>query len=497
MTPTLTEKKSKRPSAKTHQPDAEPGAESIDALLADTLEALGNLIAFDQASVLELDGERLRVRAAAGEVESRGALGREAALGDLPECAAALEAGFCQALEREESLAVDAELGLARGTFALLVPLVAAPGDVRGLLRLERTGGKRYSTGWIELCDVFGRLLGAALAYGEQSVALRERSRVAEARSRYGDTGSRDAADWIEAAPSAALKSVRAHARRLSDEDGPVLLTGEAGSGKTVLARAIHHWSSRRDEPFVSFSCSAHEPRDHERELFGDGDSVGRLAAAQGGTLYLRDVELLSGAAQTTLVETLADGARARVIASLSTELPGRAPRGFREDLYFALASSPIQVPPLRARKEDVRSIATNHLDALARETGDGPWELSDRSIAWLEAQDWPGNVHELCNVLDRATILSTDPKLDFTGDPLSGAPPLERGASGGAFPSLREMEKRHIERVLRATHGQIYGPRGAADLLEINPNTLRSRMKKLGLGGARSFRKQVSGSPE
>ena len=183
-----------------------------------------------------------------------------------------------------------------------------------------------------------------------------------------------------------------------------------------------------------------------------------------------------------------------RIIAATNVDLQTAVADGkFREDLYYRLAVFPLHLPPLRARKEDVQVISESFLASLARRTGGGPWFLNDRTIGWLEAQPWRGNVRELVNTLERATIIATghDLDLDNRGLPtpvpaFSPAAPAEQEES--QILTLREMERQHIERALRFTKGKLYGPGGCAEILDINPNTLRSRMKKLGLGGARHY---------
>ncbi len=460
----------------------------LERLLQDALGALENLIAFDSAVLLELKEDLLRVRELTGTKSERQAIGGTGSLLNSPACQEACSCGFPVAFARETDKLVDAELGLPAAAHSLVVPLVG-PQGVHGVLLLMRRTGPAWSTGMVELLDVIGRLLGSAMEYGEESLRSGAARQRAEARSRMLEHRS-DAVKRVELQTSAAMRFVREHANRLASGSAPIAILGEAGSGKEVLARAIHSWSERADGPFVVFACAAHEPRQHVGLLFGSEDGAACVALAEGGTLYLDDVERLAPAAQTLLLEHLGRDSSVRVIAGSPTDLSGLS-----EALYFALAAFALRIPPLRSRREDVGLIAGGYLCELAEETGDGPWELAPRALEWLERQDWPGNVRELVNVLDRATILSADPVLDFGTPPTTGAPPLQRG--GQAISSLREVEKRHIERVLAATNGQIYGPQGAAELLDINPNTLRSRMKKLGLGGARSFRRSHGATEE
>lgn len=461
--------------------------DEVDALLEDALSALESLFAFDAAAVLELDRNELRVLRVTTDASA--AVGQTAVLEEFAECAEVVTRGFPIAFERESTDLVDPALQLPRGRFGLWVPLIGRRGT-HGLLVLERTGEQGWSTGLIELLDVIGRLLGSAMESGRDSRRAAQALDRAEERTRLLE-GAVDAASRVEVQESAPMLAVRESAKQLARGQRPVLIRGDAGVGKEVLARAMHAWSTRGEGPFLVFSCSAVPQDEQLARLFGDGENPGAFRLAEGGTLYLDDVERLSTVAQAGLEPAIRESADVRFMAATTIDLAAPSERGtFSEALYFALSGASLHVPPLSTRPKDVTSIAKHYLVELAAATGDGPWEFAERTLAWLERREWPGNVRELINVLDRATILSSERSVRLEGDPTLGVPPLHRGAEG--ISSLREVEKQHIERVLRATGGQIYGPRGAAALLEINPNTLRSRMKKLGLGGARSFRESV-----
>jgi transcriptional regulator with GAF, ATPase, and Fis domain len=300
-----------------------------------------------------------------------------------------------------------------------------------------------------------------------------------------------------------------------------------------VLATAIHGWSRRANRPLVSINCAALPEGLAESEFFGHvrgaftgatGTRIGRFQAANGGTLFLDEVGQIPVSLQGKLLRALQEGCfepvgsdrtvrvDVRIVAATNLDLQAACARGaFREDLYYRLAVFPIHLPPLRSRKDDIPGIARNFLESLARRTGRGPWMLTQGNLAELAAKDWPGNVRELVNTLERATILADGRGLEFDGASVGAADALEdpdtaasleapaSGVSGGPegdgddgarpFPTLRELERDHFVRALRATNGKLYGPEGAARLLGMNPSTLQSRMRKLGLGGAREFR--------
>lgn len=520
------------PSATDSRVDTPPiltaSPEELDALLEESLQALGNLVAWDLAVVYELSGADLVLRAS-DDVEGHGGeglqRGRRVPLAKAERIVEAFGKGFAQRFDEGEGEfePFDSVLGLPRGRHTLIAPLRASDGSL-GALLLTRSKGGAFSGVLPELMDCFARLFALVVGYGEQSAALERLRAESEARHRMLSVDSdqpRQAAEWIDQAPSPAMHALARHAKKLAKDDAPLFVRGDAGVGKETLARALHAWSDRSDGPFVTLSCGAVDKKEFARRLYGEarvGGEVGALRAAGGGSLYLADIDSLPREAQETLALVIESGSftpvgakapvamRARLIAGSRHDLAQRVEaERFSDRLYYGLSAQPLVVPPLKARVEDVPQIARDYLASISERTGGRAWKISDRSLEWLAAQRWEGNVAELCGVLDRAVVVSRGSRIDLKKDPLRGAPPLmqeddaaaskDGAVSAMEHPSLREMEKRHIERVLRATHGQIYGPRGAATLLEINPNTLRSRMKKLGIGGARSFRRKISGA--
>ncbi len=281
------------------------------------------------------------------------------------------------------------------------------------------------------------------------------------------------------------------------------------------MANAIHGWGDRAKRPLIGINCAALPPSLIESELFGHvkgafsgatKSRIGRFQAANGGTLFLDEIGEMPIDLQAKLLRALQEGCfepvgsdrtirvDVRVIAATNIDLlRAVAEQRFRQDLYYRLAVFPVHIPPLRDRPEDIGPIAESFLDQLARRTGRGPWRLSDWARHWLIEQAWRGNVRELVNTLERATILSVGSTLEFGGaeflPAIAGPDPIEPPASPESLPTLREMERRHIVRALERTGGKLYGAGGSAEILGINPSTLRSRMQKLGLGGARGFR--------
>ena len=245
-----------------------------------------------------------------------------------------------------------------------------------------------------------------------------------------------------------------------------------------------------------------------ESELFGhtrgaftgaDGPRPGRFAVANGGTLLLDEIGDLPLAAQAKLLRVLQEGTLepvgsdktlkvdVRIVAATNVDLDEALEKGrFRQDLYYRLNVFPIELPPLRARKTDIVSIARQHLDRSAKRTGRGPWTLSKRSVERMTAYDWPGNIRELINYLDRAAILVTSGEIEID-IPRQRSKSFDPTSDPTSWPTLGQFEKDYVERVLAATEGKIYGPGGAAEILGLKPSTLQSRMAKLGIARSKA----------
>ncbi len=287
----------------------------------------------------------------------------------------------------------------------------------------------------------------------------------------------------------------------------PVLIQGETGVGKEVVAQALHAWSPRRDRPFVQLNCSAIPENLLESELFGHvkgsfsgavKDRPGRFLAADGGTLLLDEIGDMPLSAQTRLLRVLQEGrfeavgsdrtlgVDVRVIAATHVDLPAAVRAGrFREDLYYRLAVFPLQIPPLRERPEDLLPLARGFLEGPARRGGRGPWILSPEAQVALRAAPWPGNIRQLLNSLERATLLLPQGRLEVRHLGLAPAPPARSAPPRSELqplPTLVENERQYLEEALRRCEGRIYGPEGAAALVGLKPTTLQSRLLKLGI---------------
>ena len=316
----------------------------------------------------------------------------------------------------------------------------------------------------------------------------------------------------------AGLSRVMARVNQVARTDASVLILGETGSGKEVIARAIHDRSARRNGPFIRVNCGAVAPELIDSELFGHekGSFTGAVATrrgwferASGGTLFLDEVGELSPAVQVRLLRVLQDGVvqrvgseteqavDVRVITATHRDLPQMVQdRDFREDLWYRIAVFPIILPPLRERPEDLPALALHFIHRAANRAGIHEPRLSEGDVERLRAYDWPGNVRELGAVIERAVILGQGDRLalDAALGPYSSMPPraphaqspAAPGSAGpasvGAVDTLETVIDSHIRRVVAQCGGRLDGPHGAARLLGLNVNTLRSKMRKLGI---------------
>lgn len=401
--------------------------------------------------------------------------------------------------------------------------LRAAPlrsrGDVTGVLLVVAQAGKRFTDEHEQMLRLLQEPIAVALENDRrlhEMAALRE---AAEAdRSMLLRRLGREEPGELIVGEHGGLSPVMKRVDLVSTADAPVLLLGETGSGKEVVARAIHMRSDRRHKPFIRVNCGAIPGELVDSQLFGHekGSFTGATETRQGwferatgGTLFLDEIGELPLDAQVRFLRVLQDsyiervGGRqpirvdVRVVAATHRDLSAMARDGrFREDLWYRIAVFPILLPPLRDRLEDIPELASHFAERAAVKFGLARVMPSSQDIEALRQYPWPGNIRELATVIDRAAILGEGRRLEIAAalgfaNPGTAAPAavsalaVNGGNHSDEIVSLDEAARRHIAAVLAHTRGKIEGRRGAAQLLEVNPHTLRSRMRKLGVDWA------------
>ena len=344
------------------------------------------------------------------------------------------------------------------------------------------------------------------LAHVEEIHALRDRLQEENVSLREEVKSTHDFEEIV--GQSRAIRLVLARLSLAAPTGVAVLLLGETGTGKELLARALHQRSPRNGRPFVRVNCAAIPSTLIESELFGHekgaftgavATRAGRFEAAHGGSLFLDEIGELGIDVQAKLLRVLQDGtfervgsvrtlhSDVRVIAATNRNLERAMAEGrFREDLYYRLSVFPIDLPPLRARRDDIPLLVWSVINRRQRALGRQITNVPKRVMKSLTAYDWPGNVRELENVIERALILSRGSTLHV--EDLAGGPTPAAAQAGSAF-SLRplaDVEREHIRGVLERCGWRVNGAGNAAEVLGLHPNTLRFRMKKLGIARPR-----------
>jgi transcriptional regulator with GAF, ATPase, and Fis domain len=398
---------------------------------------------------------------------------------------------------------------------ALLVPLVGEHGS-HGVLSAVAKNGKQFSSYQAELLSAIQEPMAVALdndARLHEIASLREAAE-AERRSLLHRLGRKESGDTIVGEDSG-LRQVMQRVEMVSRSDVPVLILGETGTGKELVARAIHNRSERHAGPFLRVNCGAIPRELIDSQLFGHekGSFTGASETRQGwferadmGTLFLDEIGELPLDAQVRFLRVLQDGfvervggaiairVNVRVVAATHRDLSEMVRRAaFREDLWYRIAVFPILLPPLRDRIEDIPALARHFAERAAIRFGLAPVLPNDDEIQLLQDYSWPGNIRELGAVIDRAAILGNGDSLELAaalglatprGPYRAATAPQPEGVASSAnrtgIMPLNDAMRAHIETALRSTRGRIEGARGAARLLRINPHTLRARMRKL-----------------
>ncbi|MBM4312178.1 MAG: sigma-54-dependent Fis family transcriptional regulator [Deltaproteobacteria bacterium] len=342
--------------------------------------------------------------------------------------------------------------------------------------------------------------------------ALREAAE-ADRRSLMDRLNRREPGDTIVGAESG-LRLVFERINMVAPLDVPVLILGDTGSGKEIIARAIHVRSNRAQGAFIRVNCGAIPAGLIDSQLFGHekGSFTGATETrkgwferADGGTLFLDEVGELPLEAQVRLLRILQDGwlervgsqkpihVNVRIVAATHRDLAAEVTmRTFREDLWYRLSVFPIRLPALRERPEDIPALARHFAQLAARQFGLKPVMPTAEDIGLLSSYQWPGNVRELSSVIDRAAILGGGTRLEIAAalgilDGQSIAPPQperpvkqDASAAQSELKTLDDVQREHIIATLASLHGRIDGPHGAAGRLGVHPSTLRAKMRRL-----------------
>ena len=358
-----------------------------------------------------------------------------------------------------------------------------------------------YTGGSIANAWAFKEIRQLKAALEEQNAYLQEQ--VVEARA-FGDLVGQ----------SAALQQIVQQIDLVAATDASVLILGDTGTGKELVAHEIHRRSRRADKPLVRVNCASIPAELYESEFFGHvrgsftgaiRDRTGRFETAEGGTLFLDEIGEIPLALQAKLLRVLQEKlyervgedrtrrANVRIIGATNRDLKKEVAAGrFREDLYYRLNVFPIQVAPLRERREDIPLLAQHFIKLTARDLATAKPRLTKAGIIQLQAYDWPGNIRELRNVIERAVILarggplqfdlpSTDSKLPPPSEAPTPAGPTDGPESLTDY-EFRQRERDNLLTVLKKANWRLKGPGGAAELLGLKPSTLRSRIKALNL---------------
>ncbi len=363
----------------------------------------------------------------------------------------------------------------------------------------------------LKLCgEVFAQALARSRREAELAAALAEITRLKErlaAENDYLRHSACPGAGRVLESRSPRFNQLLEEITQVAPTNATVLLLGETGTGKEVLADAIHYLSDRRERPMVKVNCAALPASLIEAELFGRekgaytgalARQMGRFELADGSTIFLDEVGDLPLELQSKLLRVLQDGSferlgstrrirvQVRVIAATNRDLARAVSEGrFRDDLYYRLNVFPVAVPPLRERPEDIPLLAWQFVKALSESMGKPIEHIAEDSMSALLAYPWPGNVRELRNLIERAMILARGPTLQVAvrpaPTPVTNKAPEAVPAKASAA-TLEAMEREHILRVLQQAGWRIRGAGGAAERLGIKPTTLESRMKRLGL---------------
>lgn len=501
------------------------GPDELDQRVLAALQEIGRFLAIDLLEIWLLDAAHAQYKQAyrwtrPGVAQPQDSLEEAGSLSPF----AYLANGTTEVLKRaeEETSSEERDIAILQSNgekSTVVLPLVAGNAEL-GLIYFESLISENV---WPEKFVVRLQLIGEIFANLflqcekerelqrtlEENITLRQRleSENRVLQEEVSHTRESEQAVGSSKAFSAILQQVQ----RVARTDSTVLLLGETGTGKDLIANQIHQFSRRSRQRLVRINCAALPETLFESELFGhekgaftgaDSRKIGRFELADGGTLVLDEIGEMPLHSQPKLLHALQTGeferlgsekshkANVRLVASTNRDLEAMAREGgFRPDLYYRINVFPITVPPLRERREDIPLLADYFVEKLRGQVNHKVTRISDEAMDALLAYDWPGNIRELQNVIERSLILAPGDTLNVEvlvnsviSSATAAAPMAGDHSAAMESKTLDELNREYIRAVCERCRWKIHGAGNAADLLGINPNTLRARMKKLGV---------------
>jgi DNA-binding NtrC family response regulator len=403
---------------------------------------------------------------------------------------------------------LDLQHELASGDAQIPIIFITGHGDIPMTVRAMKAGAIEFLTKPFRDEDLLSAV-DQAINRGHQIEQLKNKP---AGRQPYSEGEPRREISFSEiVGKSAAMRHVLQQVERVAPTDSTVLILGETGTGKELIACAVHQRSRRRNKPLVRVNCTSIPKELFESEFFGHAkgaftgaikDRAGRFEAAAGGTLFLDEVGEIPLELQSKLLRVLQEKsyervgeektrrADVRIVAATNRDLKTEVAAGrFREDLYYRLNVFPLKVAPLSERKEDIPLLATHFIELLVKELGCPKPRLTRAGLETLQGYDWPGNIRELRNVIERAIVFAQGGALDFDL-PVNG---VDLTSFGSQHPDqaeleylteaeIRRRERENLFAVLQKAAWKIKGVNGAAELLGVKPTTLIARIEKMGL---------------
>ena len=480
---------------------------SRDELWGAIADAVRRIVPFDRLALSQYDAkdDRLRIVTYAGPYhrEDYTPVGRELKLDDSPAGLAFTSQRYVLRRDLEvERVTTSEERAYSHGFRSICALPLIVRGQSVGAITMGSLNRAQYSEGDAEFLMEAANQISIAIDNmnaHEESQALRARF---EAEAVYLQEEIKSEHNFEEIiGQSEPVRRLLKQVEQVAPTDATVLIRGETGTGKELLARAVHDRSQRKSRPLVKVNCGAIPSGLVESELFGHERGaftgatqrrIGRFELADGGTIFLDEVTELPLDTQVKLLRVLQEGdfervgsshtikVNVRVIAATNRNLQDSVKRGlFRADLFYRLNVFPVEVPALRERPEDIPLLVNFFLSKFAKSLGKDVRGVSQKSMDSLSRYNWPGNIRELQNVIERDVVLAKGPLVQLDDSMLRA----DEAAGGSSFiETLENNERNHIMRALSETRWVIHGKKGAAEILGINPSTLRSRMEKLGI---------------